>query len=142
LFCCFLKSCAGCRKPEKYRNMQRKPHNSHKEKKYSIILVNFSSVFIQWGSHCLELCVLCLVTQSCVTLCNPMDYSPAGSSVHGDSPSKSTGVGCHAVLQGIFRTQGSKSGLPHCRQIFYHLSHQGSPRILAWVAYPFSRGTS
>ena len=33
-------------------------------------------------------------------------------------------------------------GLPHCRQILYHLSHQGSPRILEWVAYPFSRGSS
>ena len=74
--------------------------------------------------------------------CDPVDYNPAGSSVHGDSPGKNTGVGCHAVLQGIFRTQGSKCGLPHCRQIFYYLSHQGSPRILAWVAYPFSRGTS
>ena len=43
---------------------------------------------------------------------------------------------------GIFPTQGSNPGLPHCRQILYHLSHQGSPRILGWVAYPFSRGSS
>ena len=43
--------------------------------------------------------------------------------------------------EGIFLTQGSRSGLPHCRQILYHLSHQGSPRILEWVAYPFSRGS-
>ena len=66
--------------------------------------------------------VLCLVAQSCVTLCNPMDYSPPGSSVHGDSLGKNTGVGCHA-LQGIFSTQGSNPDLPHCRQILYHLSH-------------------
>ena len=46
--------------------------------------------------------LLCLVTQSCPTLCNPMDCSPPGCSVHGDSPSKNTGVGCHALLQGIF----------------------------------------
>ena len=86
--------------------------------------------------------VLCLVTQSCLILCNPMDCSLPGSSVHGDSPGKNTGVGCHTLLQGIFPTKGSNPGLPHCRQILYCLSHQGSPRILEWVAYPFSRGTS
>ena len=42
--------------------------------------------------------------QSCPTLCNPMDCSPSGSSVHGDSPDKNTGVRCHALLQGIFPT--------------------------------------
>ena len=41
--------------------------------------------------------VLCLVSQSCPSLCNPMDCSPPGSSVHGDSPGKKTGVGCHAL---------------------------------------------
>ena len=51
--------------------------------------------------------VLCLVTQSCLTLCNTMDCTPPGSSVHGDSPGKNTGLGCHALLQGIFLTQGS-----------------------------------
>ena len=44
--------------------------------------------------------------QSCPTLCDPIDHSPPGSSVHGDSPSKNTGVGCHAVLPGTFPTQG------------------------------------
>jgi len=42
-----------------------------------------------------------------------------------DFPGKSTGVGCHFLLQGIFLTQGLNLGLPHCRQPFYHLSHQG-----------------
>ena len=46
--------------------------------------------------------VLCLVAQSCLTLCNPRDCSPPGSSVHGDSPGKNTGAGCHALLQEIF----------------------------------------
>ena len=46
------------------------------------------------------------------------------------------------LLQGTFPTQGLNLGLPHCRQILYRLSHQGSPRILEWVAYPFSRGSS
>ena len=69
--------------------------------------------------------VLCLVAQFCPTLCELMDCSPPGSSAHGDSPSKNTGVGCHALLQGIFPTQGLNPGLSHCRRILYHLSHQG-----------------
>ena len=44
--------------------------------------------------------------QSCLTRCDPMDCSPPGSSVHGDSLGKDTGVGCHALLQGILQTQG------------------------------------
>jgi hypothetical protein len=44
-----------------------------------------------------------------------------------------------SILQGIFPAQGSNSGLPHCRRILYQLSHKGSPSILEWVAYPFSR---
>ena len=55
--------------------------------------------------------MLCLVAQSCPTLCNPMDCNVPGSSVHGDSPGKNIGVGCHALLQGIFPTQGSNPGL-------------------------------
>ena len=58
---------------------------------------------------------------------DPMDCSPPGSSVHGDSPGKNTGGRCHALLQGIFPTQGSNPGLPLWRQILYRLSHQGSP---------------
>ena len=85
--------------------------------------------------------VLCVVTQSCQTLCNPMDCSPPSSSVHGDSPGKNTGVGCHALLQGIFPTTGLNPGIAHCRQILYHLSHQSNPKILEWVAYSFSRGS-
>ena len=41
--------------------------------------------------------VLCLVAQSYSTLCDPMDCSPPGSSVHEDSPGKNTGAGCHAL---------------------------------------------
>ena len=55
---------------------------------------------------CVSLCVLSLVAQSCLTLCDPVDCSPPGFPVHGDSPYKNTGVGCHALLQGIFLTQG------------------------------------
>ena len=46
-----------------------------------------------------------------------------------DSPGKSTGVGCYFLLQGIFPTQESNPGLPHCRQILYQLSYEGSPLL-------------
>ena len=75
------------------------------------------------------------VAQSSPTLCNPMD-SP------WNSPGRNTGVGHLSLLQGIFPTQGSNPGLPHCRRIVYQLSHKGSPRTLEWVAYPLSRGSS
>ena len=106
--------------------------------------------------------------QSCPTLCNPMDCSLPGSSIHGIlqarvlecvamtyllkdykvhnvcvshsvvsdsfwlfcpwiSPGKNTGVGCHSLLYEIFPTQGLNPSLLNCRQILYHLSHQGSP---------------
>ena len=77
------------------------------------------------------------VTQLSPTLCDPVDYT-----VHGNCPGQNTGVGNLSLLQGIFQTQGSNPGLPHCRQILYQLNHKGSPRILEWVAYPFSRGSS
>ena len=54
-----------------------------------------------------------------------------------NSPGKNTGVGSLSLLQGIFPTQGLNPGLPHCRQILYQLSHQGSS--LEWVAVLFSR---
>ena len=151
-----------------------------------------------------------LVCWSCVTLCDPMDCSLLGSSVHGilqarilewvaipfsrgssqhrdqirvscisgsfftnwatkeaksshesesrsvvsnslwplglytpwTSPGQNTGLGSLFLLQGIFSTQGLNPGLPHYRQILYQLSHKGSLRILEWVAYPFSSGSS
>ena len=64
-----------------------------------------------------------LVTQSCPTLCNLMDCSMPGSSVHGISPSRNTGIGSHFLLQGILPTQRSNQGLPHCSQILYLLSY-------------------
>ena len=56
--------------------------------------------------------VLRLVAQSCLILCSSMDCSPLGSSVHGDSPGKNIGVGCHALLQEIFSNQESNWGSP------------------------------
>ena len=79
---------------------------------------------LKQGCGCGCVAQLC---QLCPVLPDPRDCSSPGSSVHGDSPGKNTGVGCHALLQGIFPTQGSNPGLPHCRQIRYCLTHQGSP---------------
>ena len=76
------------------------------------------------------------VAQLYQTLCDPMHYS------QWDSPGHSIGVGSLSLLQGIFPTQGSNPGLPHCRWILYQLSLKGSPRVLEWVAYSFSRGSS
>ena len=70
------------------------------------------------------------VAQSCWTLCGSMDYT-----------GQNTGVGSCSLLQGIFPNQGSNPDLPHCRRILYQLNHKGSPRILEWVAYPFSSGS-
>ena len=66
-----------------------------------------------------------LVAQSCQTLCDPM--RPARLLCPWDSPAKNTGAGCHALHQEIFPTQGSNLRLLRCRQILYHLNHQGSP---------------
>ena len=67
---------------------------------------------------------------------------PRGLYSPWNSPGQNTGVGSCCLLQGIFPNQRSNPGLLHCRQILYQLSHQGSPRILEWAAYPFSRGSS
>ena len=71
--------------------------------------------------------VLRLATQPRPTVCDPADYSPPGSSVSRDSPGQNTAVGCHALLQRLFPTRGWNPGLPHCRRILSHPSHQGSP---------------
>ena len=59
-----------------------------------------------------------------------------------NSPGQNTGVGSFSLFQGIFPTQGSNPGLLHCRCVLYQLSHKGRPRILEWVAYSFSSGST
>ena len=95
------------------------------------LLYIFSWFLCPFDVHhqCVCVCVcVCVcevkVDQLCPTLCDPMD-----SSVHGNSPDKDTGVGCHALLQRIFPTQQLISGLLHCRWILYLPSHQGSPCV-------------
>ena len=69
----------------------------------------------------LKVKVRVLVSQLCLTLCDPTDYT-----VHGFSRPEYW-VGCHALLQGIFPTRGSNLHLPYCRQILYRPSHLGNP---------------
>ena len=88
-----------------------------------ILYCRFFTVWAAREAH-IYMPVLCSVTQLCLALCDPMDCRPPGSSVHGDSPGKNTGVGFHALLQGILPTQGSNSRLPHCRRILYQLSKE------------------
>ena len=87
-------------------------------------------------SYVYSSCVLLCCVQSHLTLCEPTDYSPPGSSVHGDSPGKNPGVGFHALLQGTFPTQGLNPGLLHYRWNLYHLRYQGSLRILGGQPIP------
>ena len=77
---------------------------------YCAFPVNFPKLVFFHHQHLL-LSFHAKLLQSCRTLCNPMDYSPSDSSVHGDSPGKNTGVGCHAFLSGIFPIQGFSSHL-------------------------------
>ena len=76
--------------------------------------------------------------------CSVMSDSlwPYGLYSPWNSPGQNTGVGSLSLLQGIFPTQGLNPGLPHCREILYQLSPKESPRILEWVAYPFSSRSS
>ena len=101
----------------------------------AILQTNYSFIFWKF-----VVAVLGLIAQSCPTVWNPIDCNPPGSSVHGDSPGKITGVGCHTFFQRTFPTQSLNPGLPHCRQFIYHLSDQGSPRIVEQEAQEYWRG--
>ena len=78
----------------------------------------------------LDSCVCVSAAQPCPTLCNPMDCSPPGSSVHEDSPGKNTGVGCHIFVQWIFLTQGSN---PHLLCLL-HWQAGSLPSSTTWEA--------
>ena len=77
---------------------------------------------------------LYLVIQPCLTPCDLMVSGPPGFTVglllSSSSPGKNTGVGCHALLQGILPTQGLDPGLPYCRHFHFCLSHHRSTLIL------------
>ena len=102
-------------------------------------LLGDSLLFVKelWGYSLVESEVKVKVAQPCLTLCDPVNYT-----VHGILQARILEWGSLSFLQGIFPTQGSNPGLLHCRRILYQLSHKGSPRILEWVAFPFSRWSS
>ena len=84
----------------------------------------------------LRLWVHAKLFQSCPTLCDPMDYTPTRLLCPCDAPGKNTGVGCHALLQGIFLMQGLNMHLfqlLHCRQILYHWATGEAPCAYAWT---------
>ena len=83
---------------------------------------------------------LMTISESCSVVSDSLQ--PHGLYSPWNSPGQNTGVGNLSLLQGIFPTQGSNPGLPHCRQILYQLSYKWSSRILEWVVYPFSRRSS
>ena len=94
------------------------------------------TILRQWGNvHIVEGWCEVKVKVMSVSLWPHRLYSP------WNSPGQDTGVGSLSLLQGIFPTQGSNLGLMHCRQILYQLNNKGRPRMLEWVAYPFSRGS-
>ena len=107
------------------------------------------------GTEWLQVCqlftlMILWLTRSCgkllliIKICSVVFNSlwPHGLYSPWNSLGQNTGVGSLSLLQGIFPTQGLNSGFPHCSWILYQLSHKGSSRILEWVAYPFSRGSS
>ena len=86
------------------------------------------------------LCVTGAEGESCSVMSDSL--RPPGLYSPWNSPGQNTGVGSLSLLLGLLPTQGSNPGLPHWRRILYQLSHQGSPRILKWVACPCSGGFS
>ena len=91
--------------------MIKKDAFSRQRKQNVLKELSWRAIVLLKGCVCVCVCVCVWLSRSYPTLCDPMDCSPAGSSVHWDSPGKNTGVGCHAVLQGIFLTQGSNPSL-------------------------------
>ena len=81
-----------------------------------------------------------LVAKSCLILCDPMDCSSPGSSVHGILQARIL-EWVAIAFSGDLSDKGSNPALLHCRQILYHLRHQGNPRFLIkngpWHSYPY-----
>ena len=97
---------------------------------------------IQVAKRHMKRCSMSLIVESESHSVMSDSLRPLGLYSLWDFPGQNTGVGSFFLLQGIFPMQGLNPGIPHCRQILYQLSHKGSPRILEWVAYPFSSRSS
>ena len=103
-----------------------------------LLQTDSSTYYMHWNTFTIFEVKWNEVAQLCPTLCDPIDCIRL---LHPwDFPGKSAGVDCHFLLQGIFPTQESNPGLPHCRQMLYRLSHQGSPHnfyvyVNKWTRY-------
>ena len=106
------------------------------------------------GTDCRQPALMSGSPYCCVLCCAVLSHSVMSNSLrpHGllltrllcpwTFSRQDNGVSCYTLLQRIFPAQGLNPGLLHCRWILDHLSHQGRPRILVWLAYPFSSGSS
>ena len=91
--------------------------------------------------YLLPCAVLCLVAQSCLTLCDPLDCSPPFPSVHGDSPGKNTGVGCMPSSRGSSQPKDLTQVSCTAGRFFTIWATRAAQEY--WkAAYPYSRGTS
>ena len=94
----------------------------------SLLTLKSCSSHLSFLSECI------LVVQLCLTLCDLMDCSMPGSSVHGILQARILELVAIPLLQEIFPTQGSNPGLPAvCRQILYHINHQENPFLVKWL---------
>ena len=124
-----------------YKHFQYINHCMLKKKKYKYPMGSLKSspwpkrpliikvcklISIEYPKHCSKCCCYCLAAKSCPTLCDPMDCSPPGFPVHGISPGKNIGVGCHFLPQGLLLTQRSNSYFLPWQVDSLPLSHQGS----------------
>ena len=85
--------------------------------------LDIKKTFFSSPLHLQYVYCVCVYLLSHVWLCEPMGCTLPGSSGHGDSLGKNTGMGCHVLLQGIFPTQGLNPGRPYYWWILYRLSH-------------------
>ena len=90
------------------------------------LLISISLENLIWFTPVWVNCVRVNLPQWCLTLCDPVDCSSPGSSVHGILQARI--LECHSLLQGIFRTQRWKPGLLHCRQIFTIWATREAPK--------------
>ena len=112
-------------------------HNLIKESGRQFVVKALGSKFYK----CMQkLVVMVVQSPNCARLLQPHGLQPAARLLClWNFPGKNTGVSCHALIQGIFPAQGLNPGLPHCRQILYHLSHQGSPHCFTHISVYMSR---
>ena len=97
------------------------------------------SVYLTLATYQVLTVSVSVCAQSCLTLCDPMDCSPARLLCPWGSPGKNTGVGCHFLLHRIFPTQGSNPRLLHCRETLYHWATWNFPISGIWAGEKDSR---